>query len=98
MKVDIFRLADKIRDDGIPLTADELRDSYLGKKRKYKMLLEIFQEHNDQVEKLIGKDFAAGTAERYRTAKSHLEEYIQNEYQQKGHSCYTGKPCLYHRL
>ena len=28
------------------------------------MLLEIFQEHNDKVESLVGKDFAAGTAER----------------------------------
>ncbi len=83
MKADIFRVAEKIRDDDIPLTADELRDTYLGRKQKYKMLLEIFREHNDQVDSLIGKDFAAGTAERYRTAKSHLEEYIRNEYRKK---------------
>jgi len=83
MKAEIFRLADKFKDDDIPLTADELRDTYLGKKRKYKMLLEIFQEHNNQVDSLIGRDFAAGTAERYRTAKSHLEEYIQTEYRKK---------------
>ncbi|WZL89368.1 site-specific integrase [Salinimicrobium sp. 3283s] len=44
------------------------------------MLLDIFQEHNDRVNKLIGKDFAAGTAERYRTAKKHVEDYIKKEY------------------
>lgn len=33
------------------------------------MLLEIFQEHNDNVDRLIGKDFSPGTAERYKTAK-----------------------------
>lgn len=47
------------------------------------MLLEIFQEHNDQVENLIGKDFAYGTFERYRTAKKHVEEYILKEYRLK---------------
>lgn len=44
------------------------------------MLVTIFEEHNQQVEKLIGKDFAAGTAERYRTAKMHVENYIKKEY------------------
>ncbi|HEY9219974.1 MAG TPA: site-specific integrase [Lutibacter sp.] len=44
------------------------------------MLLEIFKEHNKQVEKLIGKDFAAGTAERYNTDKMHVEDYIKKDY------------------
>lgn len=47
------------------------------------MLLEIFKEHNDQVNNLIGQDFAAGTAERYRTAKSYLAEYILHDYGKK---------------
>lgn len=31
------------------------------------MLLEVFQEHNDQMERLVGKEFSAGTAQRYST-------------------------------
>ena len=46
------------------------------------MLLEIFQEHNDKVESLIGKDFSAGTAERYRTCKKHVAEFIKKKYNQ----------------
>ncbi len=57
------------------LTAIALRDAYLGKNKKHKMLLRIFQEHNDKVDSLIGKDFSAGTAERYRTAKKHIENF-----------------------
>jgi len=60
--------------------AFDLRDSYLGKDKTQKMLLEIFQEHNDKVESLIGKDFAAGTAERYRTCKKHLAAFIRQKY------------------
>lgn len=43
-------------------------------------MLKLFQEHNDQVENLVGKDFAPLTAVRYKTAKMRLEEYIQKEY------------------
>jgi integrase len=63
-----------------PFTAIQIRDVYLGKDENQKMLLKIFQDHNDQVEKLVGKDFSAGTALRYKTAKSHVEEYLKAEY------------------
>ncbi len=62
------------------ITATLLRDVYIGKDENKKMLLKIFQDHNDQVDKLVGKDFAAGTAERYRTAKKHIADYIKLEY------------------
>ena len=61
-------------------SAVQIRDIYLGKGQNLKMLLKIFQDHNNQIEKLVGKDFAAGTVLRYRTAKSHVEEYIKYEY------------------
>jgi hypothetical protein len=31
------------------------------------MVLKEFQNHNDKVENLVGKDFAPGTAERYNS-------------------------------
>lgn len=83
MRTDLYQLAEKFKEDELHLTAISLRDAYLGKDQKYKMLLEIFQEHNNQVDSLVGQDFAEGTAERYRTARSHLEEYIQHDYRKK---------------
>ena len=64
------------------------------------MLLEIFQEHNNKVEKLIGKDFAAGTAERYRTARKHVKEYIKKEYSQYDWDAQStiGKPEMLSKL
>ncbi|MDT0644927.1 site-specific integrase [Zunongwangia sp. F363] len=77
----------KLLEKGNSFTAQDLINTYLGKDKEnedqVKMLLEIFQEHNDRVNRLIGKDFAAGTAERYRTAKKHVEEYIKKEYKVK---------------
>ena len=80
IRTKLFKLYDKLQDENWEITAPMLKEAYLGKKKPEKMLLEIFQEHNDQVDKLVGKDFSAGTAERYRTAKKHVEEYIAREY------------------
>ncbi|WP_262888696.1 hypothetical protein [Pontibacter pamirensis] len=41
------------------------------------MLLEVFRKHNEQVEQLVGKDFAPGTLERYRTSLLHTLNFIK---------------------
>ncbi len=62
------------------VSAEIIKNTYLGRSKKHKMVLVLFQEHNDKVERLIGKDFALGTAERYKTAKKHVGDYVQKEY------------------
>ncbi|WP_203256877.1 site-specific integrase [Hyunsoonleella ulvae] len=74
------KLQERFIDEGKTVTALAIKNRYLGKDRVNKMLIEIFQEHNSKVNSLVGKDFAHGTAERYRTAKRHVQEYIQKEY------------------
>ena len=80
IRTKLFKLYDKLQEENRDITAALLKEAYIGKKKPEKMLLELFQEHNDQVDKLVGKDFSAGTAERYRTAKKHVSDYIQREY------------------
>lgn len=62
------------------LQSEKIKNAYLGKGKKDKIVLNIFQDHNDKVEKLVGKDFAPGTLERYKTARKHIEDYIVQEY------------------
>ncbi len=76
----INKIHQRFVDENMPFTSISILDTYLGKNENKKMLLKIFQDHNDQIEKLIGKDFAAGTALRYSTAKSHVEDFIKYEY------------------
>ncbi len=83
IRTDLYRHADLLKGREQTLTAESLKEAYLGLDKPTKMLLEVFQEHNDQVNSLVGKEFAEGTAERYRTAKSHLEEYLQKELRKK---------------
>ena len=44
-----------------------------------RMLMEIFQQHNDQMASLIkvGKDFAPGTLERYSSCRDHIRSFIE---------------------
>lgn len=76
----VFKIQQKLLDENRAITALLIKNIFTGKAEKQKMLLIIFQDHNDQVEKLVGKDFAPGTLERYKTAKKHLHEYIKLEY------------------
>ena len=77
---DIYTHFQRLTGKGEMVTAVQLRDAYLGKGSNQMMVLKIFQDHNDQVNKLVGLDFAAGTAERYRTTKMHVENYIKKEF------------------
>jgi len=56
---------------------------YLGKDVKRKMLITLFEEHNLQMEKLVGIEFALGTWKRYHTTKSHVTEYVRAEYRKE---------------
>jgi site-specific recombinase XerD len=82
IKNKVYSVQQNFERDNESYSATDLRDVILGKDKTKMMLLEIFQEHNDKVESLIGKDFSAGTAERYRTCKKHVGEFIKKKYKQ----------------
>lgn len=76
----IHKTHQRLIDDNKVISATLLRDIYLGKHESNKMLLDIFQTHNDEMEKLAGKEFAYGTVKKYTTVKKHLTAFIQLEY------------------
>jgi len=80
VKAKIYKIQERLLEKETLITSEIIKNSYLGRNMNHRMLLVIFQEHNDKVESLIGKDFAAGTSERYKTAKKHVENYVQKEY------------------
>lgn len=65
------------------ITARKIVDKYLGVVTKPKiMLLNIFKDHNDKCQKLIGKDMSVSTVKRYETSYRHTEEFIKLNYKQ----------------
>lgn len=76
----INRIHQRFIDEEKPFTAFDIKNAYCNKGDKAKMLVSVFEEHNVQMEKLIGKDFALGTWKRYNTTKKHIQEYVKSEY------------------
>src|SRR5690606_34412242 len=78
----INKIHAQLVDQEKPFAPSDIKALYLGKGEKTKMLIQLFEEHNQQMEKLIGVEFALGTFKRYTTTKNHIEEYLQSEYGQ----------------
>ncbi len=65
----------------VPITSIDLINFVNGKYRPRNKVLEEFQEHNDEMAKLvITGEYSKGTHERYITARSHVQEFIQHKY------------------
>lgn len=76
IRATLYEIHDRLVRDNKPISASAIRDIYLGKEDKQYMLLEIFQDHNDQMKSLIGKGFTKGTLQRYNACKQHIEAYL----------------------
>lgn len=48
-----------------------------------RMLVPIFHQHNDQLKKIINKEVAPGTIERYETTLKHLKEFLKHQYKKE---------------
>lgn len=63
-----------------PITAEALKNRMLGKDESVVMLMDVFRDHNRKVATLVGKEFSAGTLERYETSLKHTEEFLISHY------------------
>jgi len=62
------------------LTADNFRIEYSGSKEKARMLLEIIQQHNDDMKKLIGTDYNIGTWRKYHRMYTLVKGFVKWKY------------------
>ncbi|UJH90547.1 site-specific integrase [Antarcticibacterium sp. 1MA-6-2] len=76
LKLSLYDIHDRLLREDRSISASIIKDIHLGKEEKQYMLLEIFQDHNDQMEKLIGKGYTKGTLQRYNACKQHIEDYL----------------------
>jgi site-specific recombinase XerD len=62
------------------ITAEKLRDQFIGRAEKAYYVVALFNEHNDQVKALIGNGFEANTLKSYRSSFKHLSAFVQHHY------------------
>ncbi|MGB4447480.1 MAG: site-specific integrase [Cloacibacterium sp.] len=62
------------------VTCESLKNKLLGKGERIRMLIPIFEDHNNRMEKLIDKEFAQGTLTRYKTCLKHTKAFLKWKY------------------
>ena len=68
-----------IHDEQI-VNVENMRNKLLGKGEKPRMLVPIFQDHNNQIKTLLDSEFSKGTLTRYTTALKHTVDFLQWKY------------------
>ncbi|WP_278035463.1 site-specific integrase [Flavobacterium nitratireducens] len=80
LKIQIIDIQMELVHKKIPVTAETLKSKILGVDERARMLIPIFQDHNNKIKELVGKEYAPGTLERYTTSLKHTIEFMQWKY------------------
>ena len=76
----VYQCQRDLIQDNKEVTTETLKNKFLGIEEKQVTLINLFKDHNKQVEKLIGNGYSAGTLERYKTVCKHLQEFMKHTY------------------
>jgi site-specific recombinase XerD len=80
LKVKIIDFQMEFIHQNILITAKLFKSKVLGEDVKQRMLIPIFEDHNNRIEELIGKEYALGTLERYKTSLKHTINFLEWKY------------------
>lgn len=75
----IHQIYREVETAGETITAEIIRNHFYGIDESRKMLLEVFKEHNEHIQTLIGKGYVKKTVQRYEATEKYLSEFIKSE-------------------
>ncbi|MCX2739495.1 site-specific integrase [Pontibacter anaerobius] len=62
------------------ITAESIKNKFIGKEESPRMLIEIFEEHNLKLKALVGAEYSAETLKRYKTSLRHTAGFLRWKY------------------
>jgi len=81
-KLKAFDYQRELMSAGKEITLENMRSRWYGvSSEPSKMLIEVFQQHNDEMKALVGREFSALTLERYETSLRHTQSFMKWKYQ-----------------
>ena len=80
LRTRIYAIHGKLVLKGKPFTAEAIKNKLFNANKKYKGLLEIYDQHNQQIEQVLGTDFSYGAYRRHVRTRDHLAAFIKEEY------------------
>ncbi|MCF8452287.1 MAG: site-specific integrase [Pedobacter sp.] len=76
----IHEIHRQMTEADLAITAETVKNRFIGKIEKARTLLDVFEDHNRKMESLIGQEFEKSTFQRYETALMHTRDFIQLQY------------------
>ena len=80
LRIQIIDMQMELVHKKIPVTTETLKSKILGVDERERMIIPIYQNHNNKIEELIGNGYAYGTLERFKISLKHLQEFILWKY------------------
>lgn len=62
------------------ITLDIIKNGFLGREQNQRTLITVFEEHNEKVKSLIGKQYAKSTFNRYKICLTHVKNFMKSSY------------------
>lgn len=62
------------------VTSEKVRNNFLGFSSKNETLMQLFEEHNKEIEELVGISKSKATLQKYRVTCRHLKEFMKYQY------------------
>ena len=66
-----------------PYTAKIIKSEFLGQSKKVRTLLKLYDDHNKEIEFLVGSEYSQGGYLRHTRTRRHLQGFILSEYGQE---------------
>ena len=84
MRVRINRHYQEIMERDNFVTAEKVKNAFLGLEHRYHTLMQVYRRHNEDYEKQVEAGMKAkGTLEKYRVVYKHLQEFLDIRYHVK---------------
>ena len=62
------------------VTAEKVKNEFLGHTEKHETILSLFQKHNDNIKQLVGISRTIATYRKYEVTRRHLADFIHDKY------------------
>ena len=80
IKASMTKIYRDLQERETTVTPERIKNIFFGIEVKQQMFLELFQKHNDDVEKLIGISKSKATHQKYEVTRKHLTNFIKEKY------------------
>lgn len=80
IRASLLRIYRELEQRESYVTAEKIRNIFLGYEVREKTLLRLFKSHNEDVEKLVGKGKSKATIQKYNRTYNHVEDFLRLKY------------------